>query len=762
MHSGQSPYHDPLPTDELKVPVSGSPLSSCAIGPAGTVYVGAGTNLYSISSTGTVNWMYPIGGTRSTPAIAADGTIYIGSSDDRLYAVNSNGTFKWSYTTGGDITSSPAIGADGTVYFGSMDGYLYALNPDGTLKWSLVLSSISMSSPAIADDGTIYVCAAGLRAVNPNGTQKWHYNPGGTTLTSPAISPDGSRIYFGSSTNFLYSVDTGGNMVWRFPIEYYASNTPSSPAVASDGTIYVGSNFGTLHCIHPSGTENWRYETWSDIRSSPALNADGTIFFGAWNGGLYALNPDGTVKWWYFAPASIYSSPAIDASGGIWIGVWDSCVYGNLNHSPPSTNPPSNLTITLTADDSVRLDWADNSTDEYGFKIHRKQAGGTYAIVGSVGAGVTTWSDSGLLEGETYYYQVSAFQEGGYAYSNEVQVTMPGLLAPKSLTAIQSPGVGIQLTWSGDTPIETGYWIERKAGNLGLFREIATVGADVMSFTDSTVNPAADYYYRVQAFDGSIASDYSNEAWCVSEGREYGDISLVPTTRKQMALTFDAGEPPLNGVLDTLRQYNVRCTFFVTGTVAQVTPEYWVQATIDGHQVCNHSYNHPDLRSLTDDEIRWQLTAADDIIYSVTGNHSRPLFRAPSALRDARVLAAAASAGFRHVYWSSWPGDTDVSQIVSSTLSAACNGAVILLHASKPDVETALQTIVPTLLSQGYELVTVSELVAPLQITSPTEAIFGSKSLMSVPIEPAHPAPLQVFRGAPIDGYLIQWDNESQ
>ena len=93
----------------------------------------------------------------SSPAIAADGTVYVGSDDYKLYAINPNGTLKWSYTTGGAIVSSPTIAADGTIYVGSWDSKLYAINPNGTLKWSYVTGNGIDSSPAIGADGTIYV-----------------------------------------------------------------------------------------------------------------------------------------------------------------------------------------------------------------------------------------------------------------------------------------------------------------------------------------------------------------------------------------------------------------------------------------------------------------------------------------------------------------------------------------------------------------------------------------------------------------------------
>ena len=70
------------------------------------------------------NWSnpYSTGGTIfSSPTIATDGTVYIGSNDNKLHALNSDGSAKWTFTTGDWVDSTPAIGADGTVYFGSWD-----------------------------------------------------------------------------------------------------------------------------------------------------------------------------------------------------------------------------------------------------------------------------------------------------------------------------------------------------------------------------------------------------------------------------------------------------------------------------------------------------------------------------------------------------------------------------------------------------------------------------------------------------------------
>jgi hypothetical protein len=158
--TGRSPYSGPeVPALKWSFATGGLVVSSPAIGADGTVYVGSrDNNLYAINPDGSQKWSFPTGDwVESCPAIGADGTIYVGSYDDNLYAINPDGSQKWSFPTGGTVYSSPAIGADGTIYVGSYDYNLYAINPDGSQKWSFTTESWVFSSPAIGADGTIYV-----------------------------------------------------------------------------------------------------------------------------------------------------------------------------------------------------------------------------------------------------------------------------------------------------------------------------------------------------------------------------------------------------------------------------------------------------------------------------------------------------------------------------------------------------------------------------------------------------------------------------
>ena len=114
---------------------TGDPVSSSpAIGPDGTVYVGSDDNkLYAINGkTGVKLWEFETGDyVPSSSAISSDGTVYVGSHDKKLYAINGKtGAKLWEFETGDIVWSSPAIGSDGTVYVGSDDNKIYAIKTD--------------------------------------------------------------------------------------------------------------------------------------------------------------------------------------------------------------------------------------------------------------------------------------------------------------------------------------------------------------------------------------------------------------------------------------------------------------------------------------------------------------------------------------------------------------------------------------------------------------------------------------------------------
>jgi outer membrane protein assembly factor BamB len=326
-----------------RYPTGGAVRSSPAIAADGTVYVGSDDHyLYAFDPNGTLKWRYPTeDAVRSSPAIAADGTVYVGSDDHYLYALDPNGTLKWHYQFGDVVCASPAIAADGTVYACARDSCLLAINPDGSLKWRCPTgmpagSSIFYSSPAIATDGTVYVGCTDhyLYAIDPNGGLKWRFQTESAIFSSPAVGSDGT-VYVGSFDRYLYAVNPDASLRWRYSTGEVVS---SSPTIAADGTVYVAPSDTHLYAIHPDGSLKWRFRTYERDGGKTAIADDGTVYVGSEC--LYAINADGSLKWYRKSGSAIYfSGLAIAADGTVYVGSVGNCVYAIEGDSPLADSP---------------------------------------------------------------------------------------------------------------------------------------------------------------------------------------------------------------------------------------------------------------------------------------------------------------------------------------------------------------------------------------------------------------------------------------
>jgi outer membrane protein assembly factor BamB len=276
--------------------------SSPAIAEDGTIYVGSwDDHLYAINPDGTRKWRFYIDDILGSPVIDEDGIIYFGVTGPgfdigRVYALYPNGTEKWHFDTGFWIYTAPAIGEDGTVYVTSEDNRIYALYPNnGTCMWSYKFGDWP-GDPSIADDGTIYFASWDdyLYALYPNGTCKWRHSIDWGTGHAPAIGSDGT-IYIGEK--YLYAVNPNGTRKWTFKCGE-SQEVSTSCSISSDGTIYFGTQSsqgrgGYLIALNPDGSEKWREWIHNErCHSTPAIAEDGTIYIGtSWNdfGVFYAF-----------------------------------------------------------------------------------------------------------------------------------------------------------------------------------------------------------------------------------------------------------------------------------------------------------------------------------------------------------------------------------------------------------------------------------------------------------------------------------------
>jgi outer membrane protein assembly factor BamB len=271
-------------------------FASPAIDASGHIYIGGRDNrLHSFNPSGTLNWEFPVGvdGDIATgPAIKANGKIYFGGSG-YTFAINPNGSSDWSVQLNGPIlTASPALGADGTIYVATVHGWIYAISPGGILQWSKRLEgSIRYSAPSVAADGTIYIgTSRGLTAVHPaDGSIVWEFPTPGRVTNTAAIAADGT-IYFGAISGVglgtLYALSPDRDLLWT----YNGGRLRASPLIGSDGTIYIGSGASVV-ALEPDGSAIWQFPTERGIYASLALDDDGTLYVPAGERTLYALQP---------------------------------------------------------------------------------------------------------------------------------------------------------------------------------------------------------------------------------------------------------------------------------------------------------------------------------------------------------------------------------------------------------------------------------------------------------------------------------------
>ncbi|HET7035088.1 MAG TPA: polysaccharide deacetylase family protein [Thermomicrobiaceae bacterium] len=195
-------------------------------------------------------------------------------------------------------------------------------------------------------------------------------------------------------------------------------------------------------------------------------------------------------------------------------------------------------------------------------------------------------------------------------------------------------------------------------------------------------------------------------------------VTRIPTSEKVIALTFDAGSDRgyASRILDTLADTGVKASFGMTGIWAQQNPDLVKRMVADGHQLINHSWDHPDFTQISSAQRADQLQRTRQFIQQLTGYEVRPFFRPPFGAYNDQVLIDLQADGYSYnVMWTvdtlGWQG-ASVAAITSRTLNAAAPGAIVLMHVGADSQDAAaLPGIIDQLRAQGYRFDTVAHLL---------------------------------------------------
>lgn len=428
-----------------------------------------GTTLDALSlSTGSVVWSVPLGGTYWWSGLAYD--------SGRLFALNYSGLLEaFDPLTGAQqwatqlpyqwaFTSAPTA-ADGYVYTAGAGsgGTLYAVSEStGAVAWTASVMNGDESSPVVTSSG-VYVSYACQQTYDFNpttGALIWHHATSCEGGGGKTAALSGNELYVRDPTlgDVILDASTGA-VVGSFSAGPIPAFSGSTGYFLSGGTLSAQST-----AKHGA---NWSFSGDGGLDTAP-LVANGVVYEGSSSGNLYALSADrGALLWSGNTGSAILGPDEQNVSqpltgmavgeGMLLVPATDTLVAYQSSSTSSATAPSAPQALSATASvgagvNQVALSWAppaaDGGSPVTGYEIYRGTSPGGETPLAAVGASATSYVDSAVSLGSTYYYEVTAINAVGPSPpSNEASATVatvPG--APTGLAATYSGGQ-VGLSW---------------------------------------------------------------------------------------------------------------------------------------------------------------------------------------------------------------------------------------------------------------------------------------------------------------------------
>ena len=225
--------------------------------------------------------------------------------------------------------------------------------------------------------------------------------------------------------------------------------------------------------------------------------------------------------------------------------------------------------------------------------------------------------------------------------------------------------------------------------------------------------------YGAEALEGILKTETpEQEAPAVEEPSipavEVPESVELDASRPMLALTFDDGPSAhTQRLLDIFAANGGKGTFYVVGNMLDGRADTLRRMASDGHEIGGHSWSHRQLTKLSEEELTDQLMNTRAKIYDITGVDARTM-RPPYGSCNADVKAKAGELGIALINWSVDTLDwkyKDANIVYKAVMDGAKDGAIILCHDLHKTTVDAMERAIPDLIAQGYQLVTVTELL---------------------------------------------------
>ena len=501
----------------------------------------AGATTSNLCSSGVVGWGYNSNG-QVVPPAGLSNVVAIAAGIYHSLALKTDGTIVgWGDNTYGESTSPP--GLTGVVAISAGWNFSMALKSDGTVVvWGDNSSGQTNPPPGLAGVVAISANWSFCLALKSDGTVVgWGQNTSGQLYVPSGLSgvvavaagwiwglaleSDGTVVGWGSNAYGQVPPPAGLNNVVAL-----AAGASHSLALKSDGTVVAWGDNSFGQATPPSGLSN-----------VVAIAANGMHSL--------ALKSDSTVVWWG------------DNDGGAPPSAGAEAIATGYLHSLALVlllNSPTGLTATAASSNEVDLAWVSMGSSD-GFTIQRAPdnggSPGTWTQIVTVGSNISAYADTGLSSDTRYWYQVQAFDSCGVsAFSDQVNATPPSIpIAPTGLTATAAGECQINVIWVDNSFNEVSFLIERALDNggvPGLWTQIATVGSNVTSYSDTGLSPNVTYWYRVRASNVAGYSAYSNQGYATAPPIPApSGLTATGVSESQIVLNWTNNSVTATGVL---------------------------------------------------------------------------------------------------------------------------------------------------------------------------------------------------------------------
>lgn len=266
--------------------------------------------------------------------------------------------------------------------------------------------------------------------------------------------------------------------------------------------------------------------------------------------------------------------------------------------------------------------------------------------------------------------------------------------------------------------------ISEQQGALSSQSEALESQASELKAKDETIKSQEDKIKNQQSQINNLNSQLVAKRSTARNKPTYTTIAPANDGKKYVALTFDDGPGPYTAkLLDAMKQRGVKATFYLLGNRVNRYPDILRRMDAEGHAIGNHSYDHPQLTTLSASRIAANMNACADKIRAIVG-HDPVVMRCPYGSCNANVRSYAESKGISITYWSVDTNDwrytglssaAATNKIFANTFKSGAggirNGSIVLMHDIHRNSVDAAIKMMDRLISEGYILVTVPELL---------------------------------------------------